>query len=417
MKKFFAIIIITVLAFALSSCNRPVTLAVSGNDVQVSALEKVLPEFTGKTGIKVVLIKMTDSSQQLFRYEGGKMNTAETPDVAMLDMTWVPYFASAGMLEPLDEFIAANKTDLGLFVDGPVKNVDTYGGKLYALPFSMDVQVMFYKKKALDTYGNKKVPSTLEGITGYCSSVMQKVRGKRGFITPGFLFPVTNTENFTSFFHELGASKGAGIVFKESRIVLNSPQNAAAIRAMAALMKTNTLLAQKDLLLNTEKLQEIMFQQEISCFAQGWASEMGFYNGDFSTLRGSVGMTAIPGLSGGKSAPVAGGWQLAVSSKSYEKEKSFKLIKFLTSLETQKKLAVDSGLTPSLKSLYADTAVLSKYPEFSILPGMFQEAVYRPVTPKYPSISSVIQRHIAAAITGSVTPEKALSDAEKEANN
>jgi ABC-type glycerol-3-phosphate transport system substrate-binding protein len=417
MKKFFAIIIITVLAFAASSCNRPVTLAVSGNDVQVSALEKVLPEFTGKTGIKVVLIKMTDSTQQLYRYESGKMNTVETPDVAMLDITWVPYFVNAGLLEPLDEFTSANKTDLGLFVDGPVKNVDTYGGKLFALPFSMDAQVMFYKKKALETYGNKKLPGTMEGITGYCSSVMQKVKGKRGFITPGFLFPVANTENLTSFFDELGISKGSGIVFKENKIVLNSAQNAAAIRAMAALMKTNVLLAQKDLLLNTERLQEVMFQQEISCFAQGWASEFGFYNSDFSTLRGSVGMAEIPGLSGGKSTPVAGGWQLAVSSKSYEKEKSFKLIKFLTSIETQKKLAVDSGLTPSLKALYSDPTVLSKNPEFAMLPKLFEEAVYRPVTPRYLSISSVIQKHIAAAITGLVTPEKALSEAEKEANN
>jgi multiple sugar transport system substrate-binding protein len=88
-----------------------------------------------------------------------------------------------------------------------------------------------------------------------------------------------------------------------------------------------------------------------------------------------------------------------------------KLIDFLTSPRIIKQDATDYSLAPPLKTSYDDPAVKRALPFSNELRQAVQQARARPVSPEYPLISQAIYKNVYEALTGRVTPEKALEQA------
>ena len=59
-----------------------------------------------------------------------------------------------------------------------------------------------------------------------------------------------------------------------------------------------------------------------------------------STVKGKVGVLPLPAMAGGKSATCIGGWQWAVSAFSKNKAASAKLVRYMSSPESAKFLAI-----------------------------------------------------------------------------
>lgn len=55
-------------------------------------------------------------------------------DVVACALDWTTTFGNAGLLTPLDDYVAADGVDLNQYVQGAI-NASTVNGKLYALPF------------------------------------------------------------------------------------------------------------------------------------------------------------------------------------------------------------------------------------------------------------------------------------------
>jgi len=75
----------------------------------------------------------------------------------------------------------------------------------------------------------------------------------------------------------------------------------------------------------------------------------------------------------------------------------------------QKYIALKTSLIATLTSIYDDPAVLIKNPFFRNFKPILHNAQPRPVSPKYPDISSSIQLHIYQALKKQLSPAGALS--------
>ncbi|HEU5230698.1 MAG TPA: hypothetical protein VFU49_22945, partial [Ktedonobacteraceae bacterium] len=92
----------------------------------------------------------------------------------------------------------------------------------------------------------------------------------------------------------------------------------------------------------------------------------------------------------------------------------WEFIKYMLQPDAQKTGAISATWTTTLQSVYDDPDVLSKQPLFGKLKPILQNALPRPVSPKYTAVSDAIQRHIYQALKKQVSPAQALSGLETD---
>ena len=117
---------------------------------------------------------------------------------------------------------------------------------------------------------------------------------------------------------------------------------------------------------------------------------------------------------GEKSGACLGGWGLGISKTSANPEAAWEVIKFISSEDVQRQFVLDTGYVPTLKSLFNDPAIVAKYSHYPQLLEVVENPTLRPSIPQYAQASDILQRYLSAAITGKMTPEKAMQAAANE---
>lgn len=99
---------------------------------------------------------------------------------------------------------------------------------------------------------------------------------------------------------------------------------------------------------------------------------------------------------------------LAIPNSSTHRQVVGELIKFLTSPDTQRKVAVELGYNPVRRALYVDDSLLDVRPLLKDLYPILLAARPRPVTPYYLLISQAVQPEVSAVVVGRKSPKEAL---------
>ena len=133
----------------------------------------LLPEFTKRTGIKVNMVQLQETP--LRAKTGLELSAPSTEiDVIMLDFLFLPKYAKAGMLTPLDSYLAKFPTFKRADFMAPFLNALTYQGKLYGLPLYQDCNILMYRADLFAKYA-LHVPKTFDDFR----SVAAKLAGIR----------------------------------------------------------------------------------------------------------------------------------------------------------------------------------------------------------------------------------------------
>lgn len=163
-----------------------------------------------------------------------------------------------------------------------------------------------------------------------------------------------------------------------------------------------------------EEEVRLYFQQGKALFERNWPYAWTLHNN--SKLKGKVGISKLPHKKECRSASTLGGWHIGISKFTDMKEEAIKFLKFVTSYEIQKKLAINLSWNPGRRDVYNDKEVLKVLPHFKELKDVFENAIPRPNLPYYTQISEILQKYINSAISENIEIDKALRFAEKEAN-
>ncbi|MDP2697397.1 ABC transporter substrate-binding protein [Thalassospira sp.] len=284
-------------------------------------------------------------------------------------------------------------------------------GRLVAMPWFADAGVLYYRKDLLEKY-DASVPETWQDLTETAARIQQAERAAGNDRMWGHVFQGRAYEGLNCNALEWVVSyNGGSVVEADGEISINNDKAKEAIAMATGWIGTIT---PDEVLGYAEEESRGVFQSGNSVFMRNWPYAWALLNAADSSVRGQVGVAALPkGGADGQSAATLGGGQLSVSKYSENPEIAADLVKFLTSRDEQKRRAIKGAFRPTIAGLYDDEEILAANPFFGDLYETFVHAVPRPSTVtgnKYNQVSHQFWQAVHAALSGEVAVEQTLEN-------
>ncbi len=356
--------------------------------------------------IKVnVQIQPGTSGEQYNRYVTLFAAKDSSVDVISIDVIWPAPMVAAGWLAPLDQWFAADRR--GDFLPGAIK-ANTIGGKIYGVPWFTDAGLFYYRKDLLEKY-NAKVPTTWDEMIATAQRIVQAENNPQ---LGGFLFQGARIEALANFFFEVLWSNGGEILDSTGKVVIDNGKGLEALNFMLDLVRKSKVTPPGVTTLPTDDTRAA-FQDGRFVFLRNWTYAYGLFQGEGSKVVGKVGIAPLPRGSAG-SASTLGGWQLAVSSFSRNKEAAFKFVEFMTGPVAEKSMALQLSTVPTRKDTFEDAIVKKQSPHYPDMLKVALNARPRPQIADYPRLSSTVQTNLHGALTNQISAEEAITRMARE---
>ncbi|MBE2294516.1 MAG: ABC transporter substrate-binding protein [Phycisphaerales bacterium] len=358
-----------------------------------------------KTGNQINLISTPNSAtERLALYQQLLAAGAADVDVFQIDIVW-PGILSNHFID----LSAQAKDVLNNYFPAIVKN-NTVDGKLVAMPWFTDAGLLYYRKDLLAKY-NVQPPQTWQELTDIAKKIQDGERAAGNDKMWGFVWQGRAYEGLTCNAMEWVASYNGGtIVDEKGKVTIDNPQAATAITAAAGWVKT---ISPEGVLNYTEEEARGVFQSGNAVFMRNWPYVWSLAQGPESAIKDKVGVSVLPkGGADGRYAATLGGWQLAVSKYSKNKELATDLVMYLTSSEEQKRRAIQGAFNPTIEALYKDPEVLKAAPFMGELYDTFVNAIARPSTAtgtKYNQVSNEFWNAVHEVLSGSAKADANLA--------
>ncbi len=407
------IVLVLGCVLALAGCgdgrvtSAPVTLVFKHAKIlgQSDPVPQLLHEFEARNpGVRVRSESLPWSSDEQHQFyvvnlEGGNPGV----DVLMLDVIWVPEFAQAGWLLDLTPLLAPS--GLGPHFPAAVEAARR-NGRIWALPWFMNVGLLYYRKDLLDKYGLRP-PET------YAELVRQVGRIKAGEQDPGlegFLWQGKQYEGMVVNVLEGLWANGTRLL-DQSGAVFPEPDRAEEVLAfLRGLIESG--VSPSWVTAADEELTRRSFQDGRAIFLRNWPYAMDLFERSGSAVRGRVGIASLPRHAhGSRGAGSTGGAHLGVYQGSRHPDAAAALVRFLASESAERTMAAGAALTPSRMALYHDPLLLRDHPSLPAIYSLAMAARPRPIAPYYLMLSTILQPEFSAVLVGIKTPRQAVAEA------
>ena len=395
------------------SADRNVTISFvgwgSGSTMETRKVKVLLEEFTARTGIRVNYIVGPESADdRLALYQQWFQRKSETPDVLNMDTVWPGLFA-----DDLVDLIPYFGQNLGRISPRAVQG-DMVKGKLVAMPFNLQVGVLYYRSDLLKKYGFLHPPRTWEELVKMAARIQQGERAKGNKDFWGFVWQGAPYEGLTCNALEWQASYGGGTILEQNGVV--SVDNPKTIRALKMAKSWIGTISPPSVLTFMEEDDRSMWDKGNVAFRRDWT----WRGTPFGKLQeAGAGDTAIALLpQDGTEATTLGGESLAISRYSRYPRESAELIRYLTSRDMQFKLWQDESLLPVIREFYDDPKYFELRPELAELKVLLTTGgTARPSAvsgKRYPEVSRAYYTAVHSALAGQTTVEQAMSGLQTE---
>lgn len=314
----------------------------------------------------------TQQREQLVRRLG-----AEDPsiDIIGMDVIWTGEFANAGWVE---EWTGAEKKEVTEKVFPNVIETASYEGKLYAAPFNTNTQLLWYRKDLVP-----KPPKTWDEMIDQAEELKEA-----GTIQ----VQANRYEGFMVLANALIESAGTPLLSGPETVELKEGPTEKALGVMGRLARSSA--APSNLSTSDEDTARLGFEAGESAFMTNYTFAYASAQTEAPEVGKKMGFARFPRVDASKpSKPPLGGFNLAVSSFSDNRDVAFEATACLAGKESQKTAVELDGLPPSRSDLYAEKTVTEAYPAFSeLVKESIEAAGPRPTTPAYQDLSSALQR-------------------------
>lgn len=360
---------------------------------------KTFNESQDRVTVKYIELPPPSSSTEV--YQGLVQQLARrngTPDVFSQDVIWIAGFAAAGWALPLDEYFP--KDTRSAYFPGTVAAC-TYDEKLTALPWFLDSGMFYYRKDLLEKHGGK-VPETWDEMATIAAAAQAAGDAKFGYLWQG-----KQAEVLVCDAVEIITSNNGAILAPDGKSSLINEKGA--VEAIQFLYDTinKTKISPQNVLSWDEEPSRQPFTSGEAMFMRNWSYVYPIaQDAKASQVVDKVGVAPLPHFAGGKSAACLGGYQLGVNANSKQREASIEFLTWLSSPETQHRIALNFGLAPTRPALFQDAQIKTEQPFMASLESVFTGATGRPITPEYAKVTLALQSSISKAlVSGNVQAE------------
>ena len=381
-------------AYASTAWAQQTTLRIfTGGQQRPDVMRKIADEYQKRNPNVKVEIEVggaTSDAQQ--QYLSTVLSSKDSVlDLVLIDVIRPAQWAAQGWAEPLDGYLGADKAKMLPTYLKAYADANQVGGKLIALPYFADSQFMYYRKDLLEKY-KRPVPKTWDEMMETARIIMdgEKQSQLQGFSTAGA--PIEGT-----------------VCTYGGKLNLDTPEARQPFQLYGR-MKQAGVLPKNIAEIPTDRIR-IDMQAGNLIFGMTWGYVWNRLENDAdSKVKGKIGVATLPHDKGGKSATCIGGWQVAVSAYSKNKQEAVKFARYLSSPEVSKMQAILASHMPVFPSVYRDPEVLKANPWFADALPVVEGAKSRPVSHQYPQVSDAIRSNMNAYLAGTKTTDTALND-------
>ncbi len=323
-------------------------------------------------------------------------------DVMMLDVIWVTEFARAGWLLDLSPFLTPDETAPHF---PSAVAAATYDGRVWALPWNMNVGMLYYRTDLLAKHGFPP-PETWDELV---SQVRQIKAAERDPRLEGYLWQGKQYEGLMVNVLEAFWANGTRLLAEDGRLFPEPRQAAEALAFLRGLIDKGVSPAW--MTAADEELSRRAFGEGHAIFLRNWPYALNLFQAPDSRVRGKVGIAPLPRHSPGATASGStGGSHLGVARRSAHPEAAFALVRFLTSARAQRAIVSGAALYPSRQAVYQDPELVHSHPMLPRIHALMLAGRPRPVTPYYLVLSTTLQPEFSAVLVGLKPPPRAISD-------
>jgi len=285
-----------------------------------------LQEFTGLTGIKVRHLPLPEGALDQLETVRGQLRTSPTPEVYTVDVFWPGILRE--QLSDLKPYLTTELSEM----NPDIVTSYTVNGSLVAVPYTVDMGALFYRKDLLRKYGYASPPQTWDELEKMAARIQQGERTKTQGDFWGFVWTGVAGEGLTCDALEWQAAEGGGrIIESDSTISVNNPHT---IRAWQRAAHWVGWISPPSVTSYEEWDAMNMFFSGKSAFFRGWALNYFSGFGGKPTDPDKFGITHVPGGKGGQAATL-GGFGLAVTRAASRPAEGVKLVQLLIHNEMQ----------------------------------------------------------------------------------
>ncbi|MET8977656.1 extracellular solute-binding protein [Streptomyces sp. NPDC004539] len=374
----------------------------SGRDVTDGIRQRLIDAWNarqGADGYQARLVELPGSAdQQRSQLLGALQSGSASYDVVNLDVTWVPEFAAAKLVQPLPENAVTDVRDLV----GAVDETSFWAGKRYAVPFNSDVGLLYYRR---DQVGELRAGAGWDDVLGAIDKLSrQRPRGWEA----GWTTQLAPYEGRTVNAVEAFASAVEGLRITDEHGVYRATEGQLEKGVAELRRRTSSAYVLGHAYTSYEGDSLSDFTQGKTSFLRNWPYA---YPALYETFKGNLGVAPLPGKA------VLGGQNLAMTrpGSSEKAAKTVDLIRFLTDADSERCL-LQAGFAATRASAYdeasrcthvdmtggeAGAGTASQQPPHQIhftrdilLPAL-RTAVQRPRTPLYGAVTQTITDKLA----------------------
>lgn len=321
----------------------------------------------------------TDASQQreqLVRRLGAEDSSI---DIIGMDVIWTGEFANAGWVE---RWTGTRKREVTEKVFPGVIETASFEGELYAAPFNTNTQLLWYRKDLV-----KEAPRTWDETIDQAEDLG---RDNAGTIQ----IQANRYEGFTVWANALIESAGTQLLSGPETVELAEGPTTRALEVMGRF--ANSSAAPPSLSTSNEDTSRIAFESGESAFMTNYTFAYASAKEEAPEIAKKMGFARFPAIDAGKpSKPPLGGFNLAVSSFSENKDVAFDAATCLAGRQSQMTAVELDGLPPSRSDLYSTKTVTQAYPGFAgLVKQSIEGAGPRPSSAAYQDVSLAVQRSL-----------------------
>jgi multiple sugar transport system substrate-binding protein len=417
-KLLFAVMALVMIA-GVAGCKAkstgPVTIHVLTMDqagLKPAEIDQIARDFEAKNPDIKVVMEYVGYDYVHDKIVTGMAANPPAYDAAMIDVIWPDEFIKAGYLLDVTSRVTPEMKS-GIFP--AAWNGVTRNGKIYGMPWLMDVKYFMYNKDMLVQAGFTEAPKTWEELLTQAKAVKEKSLAE---------FPISwswnQKEGVVCDFTVLLFGNGGAFLDSAGKPVFNNEKGVQVLTWMKQTIADG--LTNPSSISSDEMAVEADFLAGKSAFAVNWLFQYADSNdATKSQIAGKVAFGAMPVFEAGaaagiKGSSVDGSSSFAIMATTPYPDQTWKFLTYLASNEVQIKYSAE--MLPiwqadfqgdALKTLEAATpANPITVPAFL---AQFSYANERPTVSYYNEASMALQLAIQEALTGVKTPQQALDEA------
>lgn len=402
-KKILAILLSAVLGLAActalaESSETPVTINFWHHYSAQSAenetlMNDLIPKFESENpGIKVNAV--SHEWAELHDKILVSASSQSLPDVARLDIAWLPEFQQMGVLVALDQEMPDFAEVAGTLLDSALSTANI-GGSYYALPLNTNSKILFYNTAMLEAAG-VEVPTTMDEWV----EAVRKLSGTNanGQQIWGWNEPALSGWNICPFIWSFGGS----LTNEEQTVAtgyINSPETVKAVETFAMLVQEGALTG-----FNSGDIPMT------DGFGTGRYAMM--LEGPWKTaeLAGAYpdvayGTAYMPAGEGG-SISVLGGEDIAMFNTA-NREAAWKFMQFMTGEYAETAMAKCGQIPVNKVALESDVVKNADYAPFI---QAIETAKARPTVAAWSEMDNELTNAMTAVVNGEKTAQEAMDE-------